>query len=77
VKALSKRSTERYTTAKDMSDDLQHFLAAASDEEKSAVTGRERHEAEVGTPLPSPVPTPSNQPVVKIVPKGLRALHCG
>src|SRR5262249_41234458 len=67
LKALSKRSSERYTTARDMGDELRHFLAAASAEEKSTLTGRERHEAEVGTPLPSPVPTPSDQHVVKIV----------
>jgi serine/threonine protein kinase len=73
LKALSKRISERYTTARDMADDLRHFLAAASDEEKSAVTGRPRHEAEVGTPLPSPPQTPSDQHIVKIVPKGLRS----
>ena len=27
LKALSKRASERYTTAKDMADDLRHFLA--------------------------------------------------
>ncbi len=27
LKALAKRATERYTTAKDMADDLRHFLA--------------------------------------------------
>src|SRR5271169_3879206 len=43
LKALSKRASERYTTARDMGDDLRHFLAEASAEEKSAVTGRERH----------------------------------
>ena len=31
LKALSKRASERYTTAKDMADDLRHFLAEASD----------------------------------------------
>ena len=40
LKALSKRASERYTTAKDMADDLRHFLAEASAEEKSTVTGR-------------------------------------
>jgi serine/threonine protein kinase len=73
LKALSKRASERYTTAKDLADDLRHFLAAASAEEKSAITSRERNEADLGTPLPSPVPTPSDQQAVKIVPKGLRS----
>src|ERR1700676_5401067 len=41
LKALSKRASERYTTTKDMGDDLRHFLAAASAAEKSTVTGRE------------------------------------
>jgi serine/threonine protein kinase/formylglycine-generating enzyme required for sulfatase activity len=72
-KALSKRASERYTTAKDMGDDLRHCLAEASAEEKAAVTGWERYEAGVATPMPSPVPTPSDQQAVKIVPKGLRA----
>src|SRR5262245_43895376 len=40
LKALSKRASERYTTAKDMADDLRHFLAEASVEEKSLVVGR-------------------------------------
>jgi serine/threonine protein kinase/formylglycine-generating enzyme required for sulfatase activity len=73
LKALSKRASERYTTAKDMSDDLWHFLAAASAEEKSTVTGRVRHETELATPMPSPMPTPSDQKAVKVVPKGLRS----
>src|SRR5205807_5984192 len=53
--------------------DLRHFLAGASVEERSAVTGRKRSEADVVTPMPSPVPTPSNQQAIKIVPKGLRS----
>ncbi len=56
-----------------MADDLRHFLAGASAEEKSTVTGREKHDAEVATPMPSPVPTPSDQQAIRIVPKGLRS----
>ena len=73
LKTLSKRASERYTTAKDMADDLRHYLAEASAEEKSSVTGRNKHEAEVATPMPSPVPTPSDHQAIKIVPKGLRS----
>jgi serine/threonine protein kinase/formylglycine-generating enzyme required for sulfatase activity len=73
LKAVSKRASERYSTARDMADDLRQFLAGASAEEKSVVTGREKHEAEVATPIASPVLTPSDQQVVKIVPKGLRS----
>jgi serine/threonine protein kinase/formylglycine-generating enzyme required for sulfatase activity len=72
LKALAKRAAERYTTARDFADDLRHFLAGASVEEKSPGTGRENQEAEVATPMPGPVPTPSDSQPVKIVPKGLR-----
>src|SRR4051794_4775468 len=34
LKVLSKRASERYTTAKDVADDLRHFLAEAPAEEK-------------------------------------------
>src|SRR5207248_1581043 len=80
LKALSKRASERYSTARDMADDLRQFLAQASAEEPSAVgrvpnpshvTGRQRSEA--ATPGPSPMPTPSDHPAVTIVPKGLRS----
>src|SRR4030095_13187973 len=77
VKPLSKRASERYPTARDMADDLRHFLAGASAEEKFAITGRERNEAGAAPPIPSPVPTPSDQQAVKIVPKGLRSFDAG
>jgi hypothetical protein len=77
LKALSKRASERYTTAKDMAEDFRHFLAEASAQEKSTVTGRERHEGGAATPMPSPVPTLADQQPVKIVPKGLRSFDAG
>jgi eukaryotic-like serine/threonine-protein kinase len=43
LKALSKRASERYTTAKDMAEDLRHFLAEATAEVKSTFTGREKN----------------------------------
>src|SRR5262249_47297882 len=70
LKALAKRASERYTTAKDLADDLRHFLAEASAEEKSVVTGQGRYAADAGTPLPSPRPTPSDQQAVKMLPYG-------
>ncbi len=76
-KALAKRSSERFSTAKDMADDLRHFLGEASAEEKSTVIGQENHEAELATPLPSPVPTPYDHQAIKIVPKGLRSFDAG
>src|SRR6266849_3336587 len=54
LKALSKRASERYSAAKDMAADLRHFLAGASVEEMSAVTGRERHEADAATLMATP-----------------------
>ena len=83
LKALSKRASDRFTTAKDMADDLRHFLAEQ--------TISEHHSRAVGLVAPSitPVlqppstapastsaaaatPTSDHQPI-KIVPKGLRS----
>jgi serine/threonine protein kinase/formylglycine-generating enzyme required for sulfatase activity len=77
LKALSKRASERYSAARDMADDLRHSLAEASAEEKSAVTGWKKNEADATTQAPSPVPTPSDQRSVKVVPKGLRSFDAG
>jgi serine/threonine protein kinase len=68
LKSLSKRASERFTTARDMADDLRHFLGAASVEEKSTLTAQAKHDSDVATP---PTPTSDSQPV-KIVPKVLR-----
>ena len=78
LKALSKRASERYTTAKDMAEDLRDFLQTVA----GKVTGIGRA-ATLRTPpgstleiTPSPV-TPkqsdSDQRQIKIVPKGLRS----
>ncbi len=85
LKALSKRASERYSTAKDMADDLRHFLAEQSlSHPPPSATG-------LATPSLTPVlqppstalassrsgtssttPTSDHQPI-KIVPKGLRS----
>src|SRR5262249_8268936 len=63
-----------YTTAKDMADDLRHFVVEASIDEKSRVVGRAAAEAATATPIPtSPTPLGCDSQPVKIVPKGLRS----
>ena len=51
LKALSKRASERYTTASDMAEDLRHFLKTASDEGASQVLS--------SPPVPSPLLAPA------------------
>ncbi|HBI43180.1 MAG TPA: serine/threonine protein kinase [Planctomycetales bacterium] len=78
-KALSKRASDRYTTGKDMADDLRHFLEQTTDDEKASLRCRIATDgipspAPASTPVPSAPPTPtSDQRPVKIVPKGLRS----
>ncbi len=82
LKALSKRASERYSTAKDMADDLRLFLA------EQTVNQRPSSAMGLGAPSITPVlqppstaprsasatttPTSDHQPI-KIVPKGLRS----
>src|SRR6266849_2275005 len=78
MKALAKRASERYSTAKDLADDLRHFLASASEEERSILGVKLVVDVAVSTPVPGPTPTPvSDQPIIKIVPKGLRSFDAG
>jgi serine/threonine protein kinase/formylglycine-generating enzyme required for sulfatase activity len=64
LKALAKRASERYTAAKDLADDLRHFLDHAPESQRSAV--------QAGSAAPGPSnPTPT--PPITIVPKGLRS----
>jgi serine/threonine protein kinase len=89
LKALSKRASERYTTAKDMADDLRHFWPSRPS--TSSPAWRERKASSPATPVVQPpstsiasVPvdphsavhaaTPtSDHQPIKIVPKGLRS----
>src|SRR5262249_24796457 len=74
LKALSKRASERYSTARDMADDLRHFLAAISVEGQSTLTRRAKNETDLATPNPTPmVPPASDSQPVKVVPQGLRS----
>jgi len=77
-KALSKRASDRYTTARDMAEDLRHFLQAAAEMlvpvvAPAAVSPPPGPTQEV-TPVPTTSkPSGSDQRPIKIVPKGLRS----
>ena len=75
LKALAKRASERYTTAKDLADDLRHFLAAAPPatagpppRRRPPATPALGHARRPATGRRRPQPRP-----VRIVPKGLRS----
>ncbi len=86
LKALSKRASDRYSTAQDMADDLRHFLAEQTVNPQSRPDAREigcRSPTAVAPPPSASVatsrsgnssttPTSGHQPT-KIVPKGLRS----
>ncbi len=72
LKALAKRASERYMTAKDMAEDLRHFLAGSNGPPVTPVgplTGTLALAASNHPPTP---PISDNRPI-KIVPKGLRS----
>jgi serine/threonine protein kinase/formylglycine-generating enzyme required for sulfatase activity len=76
LKAMSKRPTDRYTTARDMAEDLREFLKSAGRNDSrppqgvdpSVPPGSARRERPVP---PTFKPRESGQQPVKIVPKGL------
>jgi serine/threonine protein kinase/formylglycine-generating enzyme required for sulfatase activity len=57
-KMLAKRASERYSTARDLADDLRHFLGAG---------------AASGLPASAPARPDSDSLVLKVIPKGLRS----
>ncbi len=65
LKALSKRASERYSTAYDLADDLRHFLATSPQ-------AGERFSAPVPIPGSDSKPVSESKPL-RIVPKGLRS----
>src|SRR5262249_16482637 len=80
LKALSKRASERYSTAKDMADDLRQFLAEQPNNTTKSIG------SPAITPVVQPSPTKggsgivstpttptSDHQLIKIVPKGLRS----
>ncbi len=73
LKAMAKRASERYTTAKDMADDLRHWLTF-NRAALAASGGEPDPEGDSTFPLALIAPsTPSQDRVVSIVPKGLRS----
>jgi serine/threonine protein kinase len=85
LKALAKRASDRYTTARDLADDLRHFLAkrppalpAAGDPESRPHQQGPADAAPTApgvlTPGPvSPNGRPSDGAATKVLPKGLRS----
>jgi serine/threonine protein kinase/formylglycine-generating enzyme required for sulfatase activity len=71
LKALAKRASERYTTARDFANDLRHFLAGQpADTQRLPAGNGPRPGSLLGTTLPAG--PPSTLPLL-IVPKGLRS----
>src|SRR5262249_24422703 len=81
LKALAKRAADRYTTAKDLVEDLRHFLAAhvpvppttpAVPPPGPAVPPPATPDTPATAAAP-PVTPPSDGPILRIVRKGLRS----
>jgi eukaryotic-like serine/threonine-protein kinase len=71
LKALAKRASERYLTAKDMADDLRDFLSTATVKEAPTVRLTPVSDgADTAVKNATPI---SDQRPIKIVPKGLRS----
>jgi serine/threonine protein kinase/formylglycine-generating enzyme required for sulfatase activity len=72
LKALSKRASERFATAKDMADDLRFFLSQAANDLDLAIASAAK--ADVATDLPKRA---RHAQSARVVPKGLRAFDAG
>lgn len=74
LKALSKRVSERYTTTKDLADDLRQFLTESPWADQSQIPAELPIENTVTSQdSPSSPPLASDSQLVRIVPKGLRS----
>jgi serine/threonine protein kinase/formylglycine-generating enzyme required for sulfatase activity len=74
LKALAKRAPERYTTARDLADDLRHWLDQASGGRQPPVEGAIKEQGADAPRSPDVTPTaaPFDGTPMRIVPKGLR-----
>ncbi len=77
LKMLSKRASERYTTATDAAEDLRHFLTQETGDAVSSLAANLLSPAPISVTnskdrTPAATPTHRSQPI-KIVPKGLRS----
>jgi serine/threonine protein kinase/formylglycine-generating enzyme required for sulfatase activity len=76
LKALSRRASDRYTTAKDMAEDLRHFLAdheAVSDAVSTPSDTEQHTRTDSSTPRADSVTADLDSHPIRIVPKGLRS----
>jgi serine/threonine protein kinase len=76
LKALSKRASERYTTAVDMAEDLRHFLETYRTSTTASLAEAPPTAADHSRPASVELTTSmvdSDSQAIKIVPKGLRA----
>jgi len=75
LKALSKRVSDRYTTARDLADDLRHFLETARPPEQPSGAAAEAASgpAVSARAAATTAALPESDRLLKIVPKGLRS----
>jgi formylglycine-generating enzyme required for sulfatase activity len=81
LKALAKRATDRYSTARDMADDLRSFLAEASGGSLSgglpAPVGLDSRAIRSADAFSASAAGTESEGIVRIVPKGLRSFDQG
>ena len=78
LRAMSKRASDRYTTGRDMAEDLREFLKAAGGAVSPAAPAvpmaRPPGSTQEATPVPSTtIPSDSDHEAIRVVPKGLRS----